>query len=174
MTYWVERGRTFEAEAVSKGWDRAQEPALTEMLSGLRFESVLDVGCGFGRVGEGILESRPWVRYTGMDVSPDLVLSAQRRLPGHEIVLADLVTWDDERTWDLVLAVSVLSHVRPESIEGVVAKLWQASRRDFVVLDWDNVGAETPYQWGHDFGSLFASDLHCSQRLGALSMWHLE
>lgn len=174
MTYWAERGKTFEAEATARGWDRAEEPALTDLLATLQFESVLDVGCGFGRVGQGLVEARPWLRYVGMDVSPDLVMAAQRRLPGREIVCADLVTWQDDRLFDLVLAVSVLSHIRPEAVEGVIAKLWQAARHDLVVLDWDNVGAETPYQWGHDFGSLFASELHCSKRLGALSLWHLR
>ena len=174
IDYWTERGRTFESEAVRNGWDRTQEPALDELLSGLRFDSVLDVGCGFGRVGQGLVEARPWLHYTGLDVSPDLVESAQRRLPGREVICADLVTWTDDRVWDLVLAVSVLSHIPPQHVEHVAEKLWQASRRDLIVLDWDAVGASTPYQWGHDFGALFGSDLHCSQRLGALTLWHVE
>ena len=174
IDYWTERGRTFEAEAIHNGWDATQEPALSELLSGLRFDSVLDVGCGFGRVGAGLLERRPWLKYTGMDVSPDLCAAAQKRLPGREVVCADLVTWEDERWWDLVLCVSVLSHIPPEHIEGVLRKLWTASRRDLVILDWNDVGASTPYQWGHDFAAMIAGDLHCSQRVGSLTLWHVE
>lgn len=172
MTYWIQRGKTFEAEAVSKGWDHADEPALSELIADLRFSSVLEVGCGFGRIGQGIIERWPTVKYTGLDLSPDLVEAARKRLPGQELICADLATWIPGRRWDLVLAVSVLSHLRSVQVERVIGRLRRAARQDLIVLDWDAVGASTPYQWGHDFRRLLAP-IHCSKPIGALTLWHV-
>lgn len=155
VTYWTERGKSYEDELRKKGWWDAENPPLLELLARLEFGSVLEVGCGFGRVGAAILSRWPDVQYTGIDVSPDLIAGAQKRLPGVELLCHDLATFDTDRQWDLVVSVSVLGHLRPEDIGRVTQNLRRWAKRDLVTVDWDDVGASTSFQYGHDYRTLY-------------------
>lgn len=179
--YWSERGKIYEQQAKDGGWWDGEQEHLADFLGGLSFRSVLELGCGFGRVGASIKARWPDVQYTGIDISPDLVAAARKRLPDSHIIEADMVTFSSTRKWDLVLAISALSHVPPEDIGIVVAKIKNWARRDIVVVDWNKVGGLTPYQAGHPFESLLGPDTYkVSVRGpgqmpndGRLSMWHL-
>lgn len=154
-TYWTERGRTYEQEAHDRGWWATENQPLIDLLDTLTFESVLELGCGFGRVGRTVLNRWPGVAYTGMDVSPDLIDAARRILPeSAELLVADLATWDADRQWDLVLSVSVLGHLLPTDIAGVLGKMRRWARRDIVHVDWNEVGGRTEYQYGHPYQNI--------------------
>lgn len=172
--YWGKRGRTFEAEAIAKGEHAVETTALMDLLATLEFESVLELGCGFGRVGAAILSRRPDVAYTGMDVSPDLVEGARRRLPGHELICADLATFDTDRQWDLVLAVSVLGHLLPVDLPQVIERMHRWARRDIVTVDWAEVGASTSFQFGHDYARLYGDAVKSRTPIGRLAMYHVQ
>ena len=181
--YWSKRGKTHEAEALRDGWWAAENPELIALLDTLEFSTVLEVGCGFGRVGAFLLAHYPDITYTGFDISPDLVNGARKRLPGAEIFRADLATWDTHRTWDLVLGVSVLGHLLPKDIAGVIAKLRRWATRDIVTIDWNEVGGQTAYQYGHHYRELYGPDAVAKPDLGQhrrdpgdgrLSMWHVK
>ena len=54
-------------------------------------QSVIDVGCGYGRLLE-LLRLQGWQgRYVGYDVSPDLVEIARRWWPDHQFYVRDIV-----------------------------------------------------------------------------------
>lgn len=171
-TYWLERGKTFESEALAHTDWGAEDGPLMELLGELAFESVLEIGCGFGRVGEMIAQRWPDVRYTGLDVSPDLIAAAQRRLPDAEFICADLTTWDTERTWDLVLSVIVLSHIPPVQVAHTVAKVRRWARRDIVAVEWDERGKATDYEYGHHYGALFGPTA-TRTLIANLALYHL-
>lgn len=171
VAYWRKRGRTFEAEARGHtDWGGENEP-LMALLRTLRFGSVLEVGCGFGRVAELILAERPEVRYTGLDVSQRLVESARRRLPRQEFIRADLATYRTPWTWDLVLSVLCLGHILPNDVAGVVARMRGWAARDLVIVEWDETGKATDYQFAHDYRDLLP-DAHRTP-IGDLSIYHL-
>lgn len=180
--YWAKRGKVYEQQAIKGGWWDGEQEGIPELLATLEFSSVLEVGCGFGRVGASIKRHWPEVTYTGIDISADLVEGARKRLPDSEIIEADLVTYTDDRQWDLVLAISALSHIPPEDIGGVVAKIKRWARRDIVVVDWNEVGGLTAYQAGHDVAKLLgwrAKRVSVSgpgQTIydGRMAMWHLH
>lgn len=154
--YWTERGRGYEQEAVREGWHDVENEPVLRLLDGLDFASVLEVGCGFGRVGRAILHHWPTVQYTGLDVSPDLIAGARRLLPAAELVTADLATWEPApgRQWDLVVAVSVLGHLLPADIFGVLTCMHGWAARALVHVDWNEIGASTDYQYGHDYQAI--------------------
>lgn len=170
--YWTERGKGWEDEARRKGFWDAENPELVALLESLTFRSVLDIGCGFGRVGATIARRWPRVRYTGIDVSPDLIDGARKRLPQAELICGDIVTMDLEGRWDLVLAVSTLGHIRPEDIAGVIANMRRWARFDVVHVDWNEVGASTEFQFGHPYRALHGPAVEIP--MGRQTLFHLK
>lgn len=170
--YWTERGRTYEDEARQRGWWATENEPILDLVDSLEFASILEVGCDFGRVGAHVLARHPDVRYTGLDVSPDLIAGARRLLPDAELIVADLAAWDTDRRWDLVLAVSVLGHLLPQDIPATIAKLRRWACRDLVHVDWNEVGGRTEYQFGHPY-----QDIHGAVEVtpyGRQSIYHVR
>jgi SAM-dependent methyltransferase len=106
-------------------WDRmaaAGEPVHGEadLVTGFRPASVLDAGCGTGRVG--IELARRGIEVVGVDADPDMLERARRRSTDVTWVLADLATLDLGRTFDVVvLAGNVLPFVEPVDRVAAVA-----------------------------------------------------
>jgi trans-aconitate methyltransferase len=172
--YWGERGKDYEQEAIERGWVNVENEPLFRLLEKLDFASVLEVGCGFGRVGAAIKRHYPEVIYTGIDVSPDLIEAARKRLPDSELIVADLATWDTDRTWDLVVSVSVLGHLLPADIEQVIAKMRKWATKDVVAIDWNEVGKQTTFQYGHDYGHLYGDAAISTLPYGRQDIWHVR
>ena len=171
--YWRRRGKVYEAEAIDAGWVDVENEPLFKILDGLEFESILEVGCGFGRVGAALKRHYPGIEYTGLDVSPDMVESAQSRMGDSELICADVASWDSDREWDLVVAVSVLGHILPTDIEHVIAKMrkWGS---DVVAIDWDDVGNSTSFQFGHDYRRIYGDALISEVPYGRQTVFHVR
>ena len=83
--------------------------------------SVLDAGCGTGRVA--IELDQRGVEVVGTDVAPDMLRTARQRAPHLDWVEADLATLDLGRTFDVVvLAGNVLLFVAPGTQAEVVRR----------------------------------------------------
>ena len=91
-SYWHERGKGYINEFRSHGFAkrrrfRRQEKVLLKALRTLSFESVLEVGCGFGRITKLVLDDFPNIRrYKGIDLSPEQIESCQHYIPSLEKV----------------------------------------------------------------------------------------
>jgi SAM-dependent methyltransferase len=84
--------------------------------------SVLDAGCGTGRVAVEL--DRRGVEVVGADLDPDLLERARRKAPHLTWVRADLAELDLDRTFDLVvMAGNVIGFVAPERRGVAVARL---------------------------------------------------
>jgi trans-aconitate 2-methyltransferase len=101
-----DRGGTPQAE-----WGRA----VLERLDLVGDETVLDVGCGSGRVTEMLLERLPRGRVIAVDGSASMLEAARERLAGRpvEFVEADLLALDfGGRTVDAVLSTATFHWIR--------------------------------------------------------------
>jgi SAM-dependent methyltransferase len=84
--------------------------------------SVLDAGCGTGRVGREL--ARRGVTVTGVDIDPEMLETARRKAPDIEWRLGDLATIDLGRTFDaIVMAGNVMIFLTPGTEGDVVANL---------------------------------------------------
>src|SRR5437867_6046107 len=74
--------------------------------------SVLDAGCGTGRVGREL--ARRGVEVVGVDIDAAMLNTARRKAPSVEWRLADLATVDLSRSFDaIVMAGNVMIFLTP-------------------------------------------------------------
>lgn len=101
-----------------------------QMTSG----EVLDVGCGDGLFTNELAVTRPAMRLTGIDVSPQGISDAERMkrhlgLDNVTFMAADVSAVDTfpDRRFDLVMVLDVLEHLRdPAALIQTVARLLKA------------------------------------------------
>lgn len=116
----------------------AQATALMDAIGRKQVSSILEVGVGFGRIGKLLTDKWPSATYTGIDISIDRIGEARTALPEHATLeVADVLDFDTDDSFDLVVAVEVLMHVRPDDIEQVVERLQLWSHRHIYTVDWD-------------------------------------
>lgn len=131
VAYWRERGLDYLEKFQHERYAE-QEQVLFDYLRGLDFETVLEVGCGFGRIGSRLNAAS----YTGIDLSPTMLKAARDRIPDGNLIETSLEDFKPNTKYDLVLAVEVLMHIPPDGIAKAVRKLDRMSARHIVTLDW--------------------------------------
>lgn len=84
--------------------------------------SVLDAGCGTGRVGREL--ARRGLDVVGVDLDPAMLETAQQKAPDVDWRLADLATVELNRSFDaIVMAGNVMIFLAPGSEGDVVANM---------------------------------------------------
>jgi len=168
QTYWTgEVGKTYRERFVYGAEYIAQEQRLIEFLKTLEFRSVLEVGCGFGRITKLMLEHFPQIKtYDAADISQDQIAQAclyvaDPRVTFYTSALTNMLYIASRRKYDLVLAVEVLMHVLPEDLQDNVLALSRMCRKHLVTVDWQQRSAEQqeqetdPINFSHDYATLY-------------------
>ena len=84
--------------------------------------SVLDAGCGTGRVGREL--ARRGLDVVGVDLDGEMLATARRKAPGVDWRLADLATVDLGRTFEAAVAAgNVMIFLTPSTERAVIANL---------------------------------------------------
>ncbi len=84
---------------------------ILELIEGLQFGSVLDVGCGRGSLLEEIGQRFDGVHLNGVDLSNSAVSLARRILPAGNFHRVNVAEQPLEDIFDLVLCSEVLEHI---------------------------------------------------------------
>ena len=110
------------------------------------FSTVLEVGCGFGRITRLLLSNFPNIHeYLAIDLSPDQIENAKeftrpvietRKDNPLNFIVSDIQSFQNQRKYDLVIASEVLMHILPSEIEKAMIKLVSMSNRHVVNIDW--------------------------------------
>jgi len=101
----------------------------------MRFEprSVLDAGCGTGRVAREL--ARRGVEVVGVDLDPEMLATARRRSPELRWIEADLATFQLDRSFDLaVVAGNVMILLTPGTEPAVVGNIARHLRPDGLLI----------------------------------------
>jgi SAM-dependent methyltransferase len=116
---WLDERRTVEGEAYDAPY-AAREAAgenihgEADLVESFGPQTVLDAGCGTGRVG--IELARRGCTVVGVDIDPKMLATARRKAPDLEWHQADLATVDLGRQFDVVLmAGNVMIFLAPGS-----------------------------------------------------------
>ena len=139
--------------------------------------SVLDAGCGTGRVGREL--AHRGLDVVGVDIDPEMLGTARRKAPSGDWHVADLATVDLSRAFDaIVMAGNVMIFLTPGTESAVVANMarhlepggvliagFQIMRDRLTVTRYDEIAANaglalaerwstwdrTAWEAGHDY-----------------------
>ncbi len=81
------------------------------LLDGVRFGSLLDVGCGNAELLRLLAARHPGVALTGVDLSPVVIEQNRRAFPSMRFAVADLDREGLEGAFDVVVCCEVLEHL---------------------------------------------------------------
>lgn len=130
--------------------------AALEHLVGSEATSVLDLGCGEGRLLRLLLAERQFTRITGMDVAYRELLRAKDRLrydrlpPGQQqrlTLLQGSLIYRDERLrgYDAAALVEVIEHVEPDRLRALERVVFEFAAPGTVVVTTPNVEYNQKY-----------------------------
>lgn len=143
--YWIDRGKIYfdqhrRLNPISKFRFRIQEESLMRLLHKYEFRSVLEIGCGYGRITKKILNDKNFSinKYLATDISIDQVNKAKDLVQDDRVQwkLQNVLDFDYDEEFDLVLASEVFMHIKPDKIGDVINKSLDASRNIVVNIDW--------------------------------------
>jgi trans-aconitate methyltransferase len=141
--YWTERGKDYKKNFKYDHKFELQEQILIECLKNYSFDSVLEVGCGFGRITKLLLNNFPEIKeYFAFDLSSHQVENAKINIDGIEnktivqFAVSDIQSFQPTKKYDLVIASEVLMHVLPSEIEQIIQKLVSFSAKYVCNIDW--------------------------------------
>jgi 3' terminal RNA ribose 2'-O-methyltransferase Hen1 len=144
--------RAAEEEAIEKPLLLAQQ-RIDAVMSALRSrsaKSVLDLGCGEGRLLQALLQDPTFERIAGMDVSWRILESARRRLQPDrlpsaqrqriELIHGSLLYRDKRLSgWDAATVVEVIEHLDPPRLAAFERVLFEFAQPMVVILTTPNV-----------------------------------
>lgn len=171
--YWSQQGKTYrEGFRYNKDFE-LQEKILIDYLKGYfvshtPFSTVLEVGCGFGRITKLLLSNFPYISdYLAIDLSVDQIENAKEfarpAVTRHDqlnFVVSDIQSFQNQKRYDLVVASEVLMHILPSEIEEVMRKLVTISKKHVVNIDWyeeQTPKKAAPHNFVHQYEKIYRS-----------------
>lgn len=97
-------------------------------------KTLLDIGCGYGRLSSELLNSFPLLEPTGLDISQHYVDLYQKKV-NRPAYLATIENFPENLgEFDCVLIVTVLMYVSPEKLKTSISKIWKHVKRGGVLI----------------------------------------
>jgi spore coat polysaccharide biosynthesis protein SpsF len=123
--------------------------------SGILPVSILELGANIGLNLDALHELLPECETTGVEINKKAaqILNESR----HQLIQGDIEEVVTPKTYDLVFTKGVLMHLNPESLQAVYKKMFNASNRWILLIEYySRSPQEIPYR-GHQ-GMLFKRD----------------
>ena len=146
--YWRERGKVYKKNFQYDKNKRLQEEFLIAHLNGISesFKSVLELGCGFGRITQLLLSNYSNItEYLAVDISSDQIENAKSLLSSTKLhnnqvkldfLVSDIQSLRLDKKYDLVILSEVLLHTLPTDIDSIIKKLITLSKKHIINIDW--------------------------------------
>ena len=165
--YWAERGKDYKKNFKYSDKFELQEQMLIEYLKKYSFSSILEVGCGFGRITKLLLANFPEITdYYAFDLSSHQIENAKINITGMpksesvQFAVSDIQSFQAPKKYDLVIASEVLLHILPSEIEQVIGKLVSLSNKYMCNIDWYEEKTPrnaAPHNFIHQYEKIYKS-----------------
>lgn len=152
--FWTAHGPHLAPPGASSPEQALVEKELLILLRELDpIESVIDVGCGQGRLAAVLGNALPQAAYAGVDLAQAQLDGTARVRPDGEFFLSQLQDFQPRRQWDLAIASEVLMHIPPADMWQACENLRMLARKYLITIDWTKpLKVKTaPWNWLHAY-----------------------
>lgn len=166
--YWLSRGSGYKAEfrkhnPLTRYHFWQQERAIKNELSKLDYGTVLEIGCGFGRITKILLGNPKVKKVVAIDLSDAQIANVNIDDQRLELGVANVLDLDYCGEFDLVIASEVLMHIPPDRIDKALYNMRRAAKRHIIHIDWYAPGEPKEaggWCWQHDYPGDVIRKLH--------------
>jgi len=169
--FWQQKGK----EPAEK-YSTDKKIAILEALCSLKFDSVLEIGAGDGELTKIITEYFKPRRYLAIDLSDDRLSRIDLPIEKRQ---ADILSFETDEKFDLVISAHTLLHIEPENIRKVMQKMYHFSKKYVVNIDpihFSIEGTWTYYNFPHDYFHLWGeiADYSFNRIEDRVGLWKVE
>lgn len=156
--YWLNRGVEYiEETRLRTPFYQKQEAFIVDVVRQFQPKSILELGCGFGRITRRILEALPNVKIVGIDLSPDQVRNARSYCEAKRTIFYsdDLLMDPILPLADLCLAVELFLHLPFDGLQTLVPKILRSA--PILIHDFDPEPTDrvSRHIYAHDYDELY-------------------
>lgn len=178
--FWQDLGEEYfkrfqkqEMLQINIGW-------LIDVVKTLKCETLIDIGCGFGRVLPFLIESKTVKSCHGVDIAQNILNCHEKYLEPSKVEVKnkagdiikapdyrDLITFSigdgrhlkdiESNSYDCALSSEVLQHTAPEDIERFCQELVRVSKVGVICIERWGFPSEhaEPHIWSHNLADVF-------------------
>lgn len=136
IKYWAER----KMDWFTSYWiDHPHRNLIIQALKNIKFNSIVEIGCGAGYNLHKIRENFPKVEIGGIDISKDAIETAKRLLPQDTAVLEVSSMTDmflSDKCVDVVLSDTSLIYIDPANINKTIKEIKRVTRKYIVFVEF--------------------------------------
>jgi len=125
QAYWIERGLE---SIVPAGNDNPEGFDPTEIVEHYALGSILEIGCGFGRIARGLDPKR----YLGLDINPKAIELAKVAHPKHTF---EVISGDKYPSAETILYYTVMLHMGPDALAHEIEKISAGRYKRVIVCE---------------------------------------
>lgn len=160
--WWSEKGKTYLKNFNYHEGFKEQEKVVIDELSKLKFNSVIEFGCGFGRFTKIINDMFKPSQYEAFDLSIEQVNNAKKISSVDNIKQSTIQTFTPQQKSDMVFGSEVLMHVKPEEVEECIKNIISWSNKYIVIVDVSSTDVPLEsHNFIHDYKAIFEK-LNCT------------
>lgn len=126
--------KLMRARAEGKAEEMEAAKSLKESLDYKEGMTVLDVGCGTGYYYRTLSQLDKNIDYTGTDITEGYLETARKNFPEAKFIKGDLMSLPfDDNSFDTVICVNVLQHLKHTEVKDAIKELIRVSRGNVVL-----------------------------------------
>ena len=141
-------------------WQRKVHPQhewLLKKIQEIQPQSILEVGCGFGRNLAYIQKYMSGIPLSGIDISEKMIQQAKKMLDSSvelKVGKAENLPYSDD-SFDLVFTHGVLMHVDPKSVLKTMIELVRVSTSHIIMIE-QNYKPDNAYTFIHTYQDILS------------------
>ncbi len=161
--YWTKRGggkylKQFQPE------DERNTKLILNTLNSLEFESLIDIGCGYGRYLKSMKENlynKNNVKLVGVDISPTQILAAKdfcQKVHDVEFIEIDGKHFPfEDKSFDIAFTYGCMGHVPYKEINSFFSEVCRLTKKYglFLELSDKRTSSRPIYYFCHDYKTIF-------------------
>lgn len=157
--YWIDRGRRYIHEArLSEDFAVHQAEWIANIVSDRRPASILELGCGYGRVTREIARRLPAVSILGIDLSEDQIRESKSycTFSNVEFRRGNISDALPAGPFDLVIGIEFFLHLPPELLADLIPRIFNVTHT--LLHDFDREHPRlplSPHVWAHHYPVLY-------------------